>query len=97
MIRDHNPRNELGFSLCRVGASGQLVAGPVATGDPVSVSIPVSCPTGSHFEGLFHTHPGGVAQPSQQDIRAAKQSGAANLCIQSDWTLACFRIRPSRR
>ena len=96
MIRGHNPRNEVGFAICET-ASGELKSGPVVEGGPASVSIPVACPAGSHAVALFHTHPGGVARPSNQDIRAAQQAGLQKQCIQSDTRLACFRIRPSHR
>ncbi len=46
-------RNEVGFSLCRT-AQGKLVAGPMATGSPTSVQIPVSCPTSARFDSLYH-------------------------------------------
>ena len=84
-------KNEVGFTICRA-KSGKLTHGPMATGSPTGVNIPVSCPPGSRMEGLFHTHPKGVAYPSDIDIRSAVKVGAKALCVQSDTELACFRI-----
>ena len=83
--------DEIGFSMCE-RSDGSLTHGPVARGTPTSVSIPVSCPPGTVFVGLGHTHPRGVAFPSQQDIRSARQTGARNLCIRSDDRTACFQV-----
>ena len=88
------PANEFGFSLCQA-QDGKLVKGPTATGTPINVSIPVTCPAGSHFTGLFHSHPRGVAYPSPQDIDSALRVGAKILCIQSDQEMKCFRIQGS--
>ncbi len=85
--------NEIGFTMCRVTASGELTHGPLAEGTPDSVNIPVSCPPGSSFEGLFHTHPGGSSFPSPTDIRSAKKIGASVLCIDADGDTNCFRVR----
>ena len=84
--------NEVGFALCRA-QSGQLTRGPVAEGTPVGVNIPVSCPSGTRFVGLFHTHPGGVAAPSDKDLRAGQATGSRNLCIlvPESGELACYR------
>lgn len=90
--------NEVGFSICRVKATGKLVNGPVATGTPMRVDIPVQCPPDSRFEGLYHTHPGGIAMPSAMDVRSAKQVGARVLCIQVPETgeMACYTVRGVR-
>lgn len=86
------PINELGFAACRT-LDGRLMRGPTASGTPTSVSIPVNCPTGTVFEMLFHTHPGGVSFPSQQDIQSALKVGAKTLCILSERDgMKCFRI-----
>ena len=90
------PRNEVGFALCRVRATGKLASGPVTSGTPNRVGITVACPPGSDFIGLAHTHPGGVAEPSALDKRTAKEHGAAVMCIASDTELACFPT-PGRR
>lgn len=90
--------NEVGFSICRVRATGKLTNGPVATGTPMRVDIPVECPPDARFEGLYHTHPGGVAMPSAMDVRSAKQVGARVLCIQVPETgeMACYTVRGVR-
>ena len=85
------PSVEVGFTMCRTGA-GALVRGPLATGTRTRLNIPISCPPGSVMEGLFHTHPGGQASPSQRDVASAKQYGAKVLCITNDTTTRCFRV-----
>lgn len=92
MARQGLPKNEFGFSLCRDG-NGKLVAGPVAHGGPFSVNVPLQCPANSRFEGLFHTHPGGVAFPSPTDIRNGRDAGAKFLCVQNDEHMQCFGLR----
>lgn len=82
--------NEVGWALCRT-PEGRLLSGPLAEGTPMSVNIPVGCPGGSRLAGLFHTHPAGVAFPSDTDIRSAKAVGAGSLCIDADGQLACYR------
>jgi len=74
-----NP-NEIGAAICRF-PSGQFTFGPWSQGGPASVNIQTRCPNGSQFWGIYHTHPKGVALPSQQDIRSALESGARLLCI----------------
>ena len=86
------PKNEFGFTLCRY-QNGQLTRGPVATGDPMSVNIPVSCPPHSKLAGLYHTHPGGIAKPSDTDIRSAKKVGAEVLCISDDRQTVCHIVK----
>lgn len=93
------PRNEYGFSLCRT-RGGAIVAGPVATGTPTSVQIPVACPKGSTFFGLYHTHPGAgaVAYPSPTDVASGRRTGSKQLCIQSNRALNCYALgRQGRR
>lgn len=93
------PKNEWGFAMCRTPA-GQLRAGPVAHGTPNNVTIDVKCGPGESVAGLFHTHPGGVAEPSQLDLQSAlklKNAGRGNvLCIDADGDLKCFRVKPRR-
>lgn len=91
VLANRLPRNELGFAGC-VTANGQHVAGPVATGTPTSVDIPLRCPPGAKLSYLFHSHPGGVAYPSPQDIKSALRFQVPVLCIASDKQLECFRI-----
>ena len=84
--------NEVGFTLCRA-KGGQLQRGPISQGTPRSVDIILKCPTGSSLEGLFHTHPGGVAYPSRKDIATARQLRVKTLCIENLQELRCFRLR----
>lgn len=88
--------NEIGFTLCRT-PRGQIVRGPMATGTPTRVQIPVACPSGTAFFGLFHTHPGGVARPSAQDIASAQRVGAEVICVASDTELRCFGVKKTVR
>ena len=87
------PANEYGYAMCRT-PDGRIVQGPVARGTPNSVTIPISCPRGSTFIGLFHTHPQGVSQPSGQDVRSGVEVAAQILCIRSEAEgLRCWQPR----
>ena len=92
LVKSAIGKNEVGFTYCRTH-KGQLVHGAVAEGGPMSVNIPVVCPVGSELEGLYHTHPGGVAYPSSTVLKSAARVGAKNICIQNDTKLECFRLR----
>ena len=85
-------QNEIGYALCQQ-PDGSYVNGPVAEGTPVSVNIPIRCPSGTKFVGLYHTHPGGVPYPSNTDIQSAARVRAAQLCIEVPETgqTNCFR------
>ena len=85
-------RNEVGASVCRF-PSGRLAFGPWSSGTPTSVNVSVECPPGARFESIYHTHPGGVAYPSAQDVASARKVGAQSLCINADGDLKCFRVR----
>ena len=87
----YRQRNEVGFTICK-NPTGELAPGPLAVGDPYNVDIPVSCPAGSKLLGLHHTHPGGRAYPSKQDIRSARQLRVPYLTIDADGTLRTFRV-----
>ncbi len=86
--------NEIGFSLCRTPA-GELVNGPVATGTPNRVGIPIACPPGAKWEGLHHTHPGGVPRLSGLDLATASQTGAKVMCVEADGDLRCYKFERS--
>lgn len=89
------PKNEVGFTLCRT-KSGQLTRGPMAMGTPRAVSIPISCPVGSRFIGLWHTHPGGSVTPSRVDKNSAIRFDAEFMCITNDTKTKCARITGRR-
>lgn len=86
--------NEIGFSICRA-PDDMLVSGPVAVGTPNRVNIPIACPPDAEFIGLFHTHPGGVAKPSQLDEQSAADHNAKVMCIEADGILRCFPVDAS--
>tara|TARA_Y100000310_G_scaffold204991_1_gene205284 strand:- start:386 stop:748 length:363 start_codon:yes stop_codon:yes gene_type:complete len=86
---------EVGFTLCRTPQGG-LTRGRVARGTRTSVNIPLGCPPGAKLEGFFHTHPGGVAVPSDLDFKAARKARVSVLCVQNDSQLSCFRLKKSR-
>lgn len=85
-------RNEVGYSLCET-PGGQLRRGAQAEGTPTRVTVPLGCPHGSQFIGIFHTHPGGSARPSAIDLREAHRVGAKVLCIRNDHEVKCWRLR----
>lgn len=82
-------RNEIGASICQK-PNGKIVFGPWAEGTPMSVNVPVSCPKGTKFHGIFHTHPGGVPLPSKTDLQSGERVGAQVLCINADGVVQCF-------
>lgn len=82
-------RNEIGASICKK-PNGKFTFGPWAEGTPTSVNVPVACPKGSAFAGIYHTHPGGVPLPSQTDLRSGIKVGADVLCINADGVVQCF-------
>lgn len=84
--------NEIGASICG-GPQGQVVFGPWSEGTPMNVSVEISCPPGMDFLGIYHTHPGGVAMPSQLDVKSGLEVGAKYLCISADGDLRCYRKR----
>ena len=86
------PRNEFGFAICLL-PNGNLVRGPVSHGTPTSVEIQLRCQQGARFVGLGHTHPGGVAYPSRQDIKSGLESKSEFLAIKSDNDIGFFPIR----
>jgi len=71
---------EHGFTICQ-DAQGNFAKGPEAVGNHMSVGIDVKCPAGYRPTGLFHTHPGGKAEPSPTDIRSARRLRINHLCI----------------
>ena len=89
------PGREIGFTICR-RTGGSLTRGPVASGTRTAVNIPLVCPPGSSVEGLWHTHPGGVAFPSSADLKSARRFGAKVLCITSDVETRCFKLTGRR-
>ena len=82
--------NEIGASICGT-PNGQIVFGPWSEGTPTSVKVNGTCPPGMTFLGIYHTHPGGVAQPSAQDIKSGLAVNAKHLCIEADGDLRCWR------
>lgn len=84
-------QNETGFSLCAT-PEGRVAAGPVVRGTPNSVNVPIACPPGADFFGLYHTHPGGVPEPSPKDMQSAAEVGASVSCINADGVLRCYPV-----
>ena len=89
--------NEVGFAVCRF-PNGQLTTGPVSTGTPTRVNIETRCPPGTKFEAIYHTHPGGIAYPSDIDVNALRRSGAEKMCIEvpERGELACYSLKRGR-
>lgn len=87
-------QNEIGHTICE-RPNGEIVSGPVAEGGPVSVEIPLQCPAGSRYVGLWHTHPGGIPYPSSVDIRTAQLTRAEKMCISVPETgvTKCYNVR----
>ncbi len=72
---------EIGAPLCRA-TDGGLFAGKVFQGaSNLRVAIPLECPPGSRVVGTIHTHPGGLARPSDADFREARRLRLAIMCV----------------
>jgi len=72
--------NEVGAMMCR-RPDGSTVFGPRSQGTHDEVDVPYRCPTGSDPYGVWHTHPHGIAEPSPDDIQAARSFGLKRLCV----------------
>ena len=73
---------EVGAAICACNKTGEVTLGAMAIGpDQYTVSVPISCPSGHRAIGVWHTHPGGVAEPSQADRRQMRQLGLKHACI----------------
>lgn len=71
---------EIGKALC-VGPGGELAGGPVAEGHYYGVTIPIQCPPRHQVIGTWHTHPGGVVEPSEEDWQMTRSKGFRFMCI----------------
>jgi len=82
---------EHGFCICN--DRGKLIAGRETSGDHYNVSVDMNCPAGKPI-GIFHTHPGGVPEPSSTDIKSARQHGVEHLCIgvPEKGVIKCHRV-----
>ena len=79
-------------TICQLGQ--EIFFGSEAKGDsPSHVTLPVRCPQGSKPIGTWHSHPGGVAEPSAQDISEMRRKGFRHMCISSDTETRCYEIR----
>ena len=94
-VRSPLPRDEVGFTVCRVPGTGRLVRGPVTSGTPTSVDIVVECPPGSEPFALVHTHPGGVNTPSAMDVKSGQRFRMSAMCIADDREMRCFPVPQS--
>ena len=78
-IAEMSPDHEVGAAICQ-DAQG-LSFGPLSTGGPYNVSVPLRCPADGQVVGVFHTHPGGEAVPSSYDMAEAERLGLQYLAI----------------
>ena len=72
--------HEVGAMLCR-RRDGSTIMGPRASGTHDEVNVPYQCPSGSTPYGVWHTHPDGVAEPSPDDVQAARSFGLRRMCV----------------
>ena len=89
-------------TICQLGQ--EIFFGSQAKGDSsTSVRLHIGCPEGGKAVGIWHSHPGpgGVAEPSPQDIsemlRAEQSKGMKYMCISSDLEISCYEVRNSKR
>lgn len=86
------PDVEIGWPIC-VNGSGRVAPNvPQVSGTPMAVNVPITCPSGTRYRGITHSHPKGVPYPSDQDIKSAIASGGDILCIRNDKEQKCFQV-----
>lgn len=84
--------NEIARTICL--CNGEVKWGSEGhSGSPVDVWIDPQCPDEGTAIGLYHTHPHGIAEPSEMDIIAMKKAGLPFLCIQDDNELNCYQVK----
>ena len=71
---------EVGAMMCK-SKDGSTVLGTRASGNHDNVSVPYNCPPNSEPYGVWHTHPHGIAHPSDEDIAAGREFGLKRLCV----------------
>jgi len=82
---------EVGGPICTDGKSC-FVPSLHSQGHPNKVNIPTACPNGSRTIGLYHTHPGGRAVPSQADVRNLRAAGLDVSCISDNRVTRCYVV-----
>ncbi|MBM3133068.1 MAG: hypothetical protein FJZ95_08575 [Chloroflexi bacterium] len=84
---------EHGFCVCQT-PDGRLVKGPESVGHKYGVSVDVTCPPGARLVGMYHTHPGGVPELSEADLREAHRFNIPTMCVGVPDTgeVKCHRI-----
>ena len=100
---------EANMRLCQIKQASEMRANEIArticlrngdvqwgneghSGSPTDVWINPSCPAGKAI-GIYHSHPGGVSEPSVQDISAMLKAQLPFLCIQGEDALACYKVK----
>ena len=88
---------EIGSAICKT-RDGKLVPGQFSSGSMNHVDVDLTCPANTVLNGVFHTHPMGLAQPSKQDYSQARKFGIKKLCITATHPdkkneTRCFKVR----
>lgn len=84
--------NEEARTICQLGR--EILWGSEAKGSsPYNVTLHTSCPEGGKPIGTHHTHPGGKAEPSAQDLAEMRRVGLPTLCISADFVTKCFAVK----
>ena len=81
--------NEYARTICM--RDGEVFWGSEAQGEPLSVSLHTNCPDGKAI-GVIHSHPGGTAEPSRQDIAEMLRARLSWLCVHGEDALRCYRV-----
>jgi len=83
--------DEVARTICL--RNGQIEFGSEGhSGTPIDIWINPSCP-GGKVVGIYHTHPRGLSEPSEQDILAIRQVGLSILCVHGEDALSCYKVR----
>lgn len=86
--------NEVAKTICQ--RNGEIFWGSTASGSPWAVTLNIACPAGSRPIGVFHSHPGGKAVLSRQDVielaRAKRTQGIHYGCVAGKDKLECYKL-----
>jgi len=84
------PDFEIGAPICC--NRNRCVLGKISKGSRTRVSVRIKCPEGTKPVGIWHTHPGGRAEPSEADILNLYNAGLDISCVTNEKETRCFRI-----
>lgn len=82
---------EIGGVICCKGVKCTIPK-LYSQGQHSNVTVPIGCPPGYKAAGVWHTHPDGVAYPSNKDIASLRKARIPISCITNNITTKCYKI-----